>query len=159
MTCNNVQSIKRFCRSVRGLMRHTLMQGHRYPIFMDLVRRCEWWYLAIEHPPRFLLDKMDSIVRSALRMVESGRHPRKLYGRLFAYLLRWHRLFTRGIFCGENRPMLEDTFCSICQSGDAGEEKGGWWISRKCEPHHFHVECLFTNLAFDHRCPLCRKEV
>ena len=149
----NHPRLQTFHRDARRLLRHPLMQEIGSQFLTSAVRFFVWRF-SIAGLPWFAVDAMHTMVRRALRMVDSGRRPWVLHGQLSRYIRR-ACVLVRGFFCGQHRPELEDTFCAICQSG---ENEGGWWYSWKCG-HHFHVDCLFAHLAYDSRCPMCRAEM
>jgi hypothetical protein len=107
-------------------------------------------YVFVGNHPRFALLQLHRMVQSALRSVESGRRPWGVYSRYNKYAMRVVYLQS-GLFCGRQKPMLRESFCTICQSGADGD----WWCSMKCS-HYFHVKCIFAHFAHDKRCPLCR---
>ncbi len=124
-------------RTVRRLLRHPLMREvtHGGTFMAETTRAFEWRYTRVSNAPRFALEELLRLARQALRMVEGGRRPWAVYERYCGYIMRVLVLM-KGLFCGRERPELDDTFCAIC--------------------HHFHVGCVFAHLEFDTRCPLCR---
>ena len=149
--------IQSFHRSSRRLLRHPLMQeiGIQFlrAAIRSFVRRFALERLA---PPLAQLDVMQHLVNRAQRMVDSGRRPWSVHTFLSCFIRRTLVLMTSGLLCGQHRPEEEDTFCTICQSGD--DDGSWWWWAYKCE-HHFHEGCMFAHLAFDTRCPLCRAAI
>ena len=149
--------IQSFHRSSRRLLRHPLMQeiGIQFlrAAIRSFVRRFALERLA---PPLAQLDVMQHLVNRAQRMVDSGRRPWSVHTFLSCFIRRTLVLMTSGLLCGQHRPEEEDTFCTICQSGD--DDGSWWWWAYKCE-HHFHEGCMFAHLAFDARCPLCRAAI
>ena len=140
-------------RTVRRLLRHPLMREvtHGGTFMAETTRAFERRYTRVSNAPRFALEELLRLARQALRMVEGGRRPWAVYERYCVYIMR-ALVLMKGLFCGRERPELDDTFCAICQSGD---DTGPWWYSMACG-HHFHVGCVFAHLEFDTRCPLCR---
>ena len=148
-------TIQSFQRDARRLLRHPLMREvTNGGVYMSEVTRVfAQRFVFVGNHPGFALAYLHRLVRQALRLVETGRRPWALYRRYLDYSIR-SLILMRGFFCGLERPMLADTFCTICQS----DADGPWWYSMRC-CHHFHVECLFEHLAYDSRCPLCRAEI
>ena len=149
--------IQSFHRSSRRLLRHPLMQEIGIQFLRAAIRRFVRRF-ALERlaPPLAQLDVMQHLVNRAQRMVDSGRRPWSVHKFFSCFIRRTLVLMTSGLLCGQHRPEEEDTFCTICQSGD--DDGSWWWWAYKCE-HHFHEGCMFAHLAFDTRCPLCRAAI
>ncbi len=128
-----------------------VIQGSSF--MADSTRLFAQRYVFVGNQPTFALAELHILVRRALRMVETNRRPWAVYRRFCKYIMQ-ALVLMRGLFCGQHRPQLEETFCTICQSDGPGD----WWHSMTCG-HHFHVACLFAHLGYDERCPLCRIEI
>ncbi len=144
--------MQRLMRDLRRLVRHPLMQevtggsGYILEVTDLFARRYEF----VGQHPRFAKVRLWRMIQCALRSVESGRRPWAMYDRYIEYAMRTLYLQS-GLFCSRQRPMLQNSFCAICQSGCDGD----WWYSMTCG-HYFHVKCIFAHLFHDRRCPLCR---